>query len=132
MGCPEYAGRQQSIYGWLENMKKKILHFGSSFRVVLGNTRVQAAQMVIAPGGSAGGPKNRHRRSDQWLLVMAGAGIAIVSGRRHALKRHTLLLIEHGEMHEIRNTGRGPLKTMNFYSPPGYTKAGIELPAAKP
>jgi mannose-6-phosphate isomerase-like protein (cupin superfamily) len=99
---------------------------------MLGNSRVQAAQMVIAPGGSEGGSDNRHGRSDQWLLVMAGAGVAIVNGRRHALKRHTLLLIEHGDQHEIRNTGARPLKTLNFYSPPGYTKAGNELPAAKP
>jgi mannose-6-phosphate isomerase-like protein (cupin superfamily) len=113
-------------------MKKKTLQFGRGFKVVLGNRRVQAAQMVIAPGDSEGGPTNRHTGSDQWLLVIAGSGIAIVSGRRHALKPYSLLLIEHGERHEIRNTGRGALKTVNFYSPPGYTKAGNELPSAKP
>jgi hypothetical protein len=62
--------------------------------------------------------------------VAAGAGtlgVAIVKGKRHALKEHTLLLIEHGERHEIRNTGRTSLKTLNFYSPSGYTKSGDEL-----
>ncbi len=113
-------------------MKKKTLQFGSGFRVVLGNPRVQAAQMVLAPGSSEGGPKNRHGRVDQWLLVVAGIGVAIVNERRHPLKRHTLLLIEHGDRHEIRNTGHRPLKTLNFYSPPGYTQGGNELPAAKP
>ena len=43
-----------------------------------------------------------------------------------------VLLIEHGEHHEIRNTGKALLKTLNFYSPPGYTAAGNELAAAKP
>jgi mannose-6-phosphate isomerase-like protein (cupin superfamily) len=113
-------------------MKKKTLRFGKGFKVVLGNRRVQGAQMVIAPGGSEGGPTNRHRVSDQWLLVIAGTGVAIVSGRRHTLKPHSLLLIEHGERHEIRNTGLGALKTVNFYSPPGYTKDGNELPSTKP
>jgi mannose-6-phosphate isomerase-like protein (cupin superfamily) len=113
-------------------MKKKTLRFGGGFKVILGNRRVQAAQMVIAPGCSEGGPKNRHRRSDQWLFIVAGTGTAIVSGRRHALKQYSLLLIEHGERHEIRNTGRTLLKTVNFYSPPGYTEDGDELPAAKP
>ncbi len=48
-------------------------------------------------------------------------------------ERHrALLLIERGERHEIRNTGRQLLKTLNFYSPPAYTAAGDELPAAKP
>lgn len=113
-------------------MKKQTLRFGKGFKVVLGNRRVQAAQMVIAPGDSEGGPRNRHRGADQWLFVIAGTGTATVSGRRHALKRHSLLLIEHGEQHQIQNTGSADLKTINFYSPPGYTKGGDELPAGKP
>jgi mannose-6-phosphate isomerase-like protein (cupin superfamily) len=113
-------------------VKKKTLQFGHGFKVLIGNRRVQAAQMVIAPGDSEGGPTNRHRGSDQWLFVISGSGTAILGGRRHALKQHSLLLIEHGERHEIRNTGRIPLKTLNLYSPPGYTKGGDELPRAKP
>jgi mannose-6-phosphate isomerase-like protein (cupin superfamily) len=113
-------------------VKKKTLQFGHGFKVLIGNRRVQAAQMVIAPGDSEGGPTNRHRGSDQWLFVVSGSGTAILGGLRHALKQHSLLLIEHGERHEIRNTGRIPLKTLNLYSPPGYTKGGDELPRAKP
>ena len=41
------------------------------------------------------------------------------------------MLIERGEEHEIRNTGRGNLKTLNFYVPPAYTKGGNERPAGK-
>jgi mannose-6-phosphate isomerase-like protein (cupin superfamily) len=113
-------------------MKRKQLRFGKGFRVLIGNRRVQAAQMTLAPGDHEGGPSNRHRGSDQWLYVTGGRGVAIVKGRSHPLRAGTLMLIEHGERHEIRNTGRGPLKTLNFYSPPGYTPAGDELPAASP
>lgn len=113
-------------------MKKKMLRLGKGFKVLIGNPRVQAAQTVIAPGGSEGGPNNRHRGADQWLLVISGSGTATVNGRRHALRRHSLLLIEHGEEHQIRNTGRRYLKTINFYSPPAYTKAGDPRLAGKP
>jgi mannose-6-phosphate isomerase-like protein (cupin superfamily) len=113
-------------------MKKKVVQFGKGFKVLIGNRRVQAARMVIAPGRSEGGPSNRHRQADQWLFVASGTGMAIMDKRRIRLKANTLLLIEHGERHEIRNTGRALLKTLNFYSPPGYTTAGNELPAAKP
>jgi oxalate decarboxylase/phosphoglucose isomerase-like protein (cupin superfamily) len=41
------------------------------------------------------------------------------------------LLIEERDRHEIRNTGRGLLKTLNYYAPPAYTKAGNELPRAR-
>jgi mannose-6-phosphate isomerase-like protein (cupin superfamily) len=87
--------------------------------------------MVIEPGKSEGGPRNRHRGADQWLFVISGTGVALIKGRRYSLKSGSLLLIEHGDQHEIRNTGRALLKTLNLYSPPAYTKNGDELPRAR-
>jgi mannose-6-phosphate isomerase-like protein (cupin superfamily) len=113
-------------------MKRKNLRFGKGFRVALGNRRTQAAEMVIRPGDAEGGPGNRHRGADQGLFVVSGSGEARVQGKKYPLREGTLLLIEHGEQHEIRNTGRAPLKTLNFYSPPAYRANGDELPRAKP
>jgi mannose-6-phosphate isomerase-like protein (cupin superfamily) len=87
--------------------------------------------MVIAPGEAEGGPRNRHRGADQWLFVLSGRGVAKIKGQRYPLRAGSLLLIEHGDRHEIRNTGQTPLKTLNFYSPPAYTRDGNELPAAR-
>ena len=105
---------------------------GIGFLPIFEANGVQAAQMVINPGGSEGGPDNRHRGADQWLFVAAGEGVAIVEGARRALRPGSLLLIERGERHEIRATGRTPLKTVNFYSPPAYTADGEERSAGKP
>ncbi|RYE65571.1 MAG: cupin domain-containing protein, partial [Rhizobiaceae bacterium] len=44
----------------------------------------------------------------------------------------SLLLIERGERHEIRNTGDAPLVTINFYTPPAYTQGGVLKRAGKP
>jgi mannose-6-phosphate isomerase-like protein (cupin superfamily) len=88
--------------------------------------------MTIAPGDSEGGPTNRHRAADQWLYVVSGAGTALVNRKRVALRAGTLLLVQRKERHEIKNTGRALLRTLNFYVPPGYSKNGEELPAAKP
>jgi mannose-6-phosphate isomerase-like protein (cupin superfamily) len=113
-------------------MKRKHLRFGRGFQVLMGNRRVQAAQMTIAPGDSEGGPRNRHGGADQWLFVVSGRGTAVIKGHSYPLSAGSLLLIERGERHEIRNSGRQPLKTLNFYSPPAYTADGDELPAARP
>ena len=83
--------------------------------------------MVLPPGDSEGGPENRHRGSDQWLYVLSGLGQAIVGGRRYALRAGTLLLIERKDRHEIRNTGKELLRTLNVYVPPAYTKSGEPL-----
>ena len=108
-------------------MKRKQLRFGEGFRVAMGNARSQAAEMVIAPGEAEGDAGNRHRGADQWLFVLDGEGSAKVNGRRYALKPGSLMLIERGDVHEIRNTGRGRLRTLNVYVPPAYTQAGDEL-----
>jgi mannose-6-phosphate isomerase-like protein (cupin superfamily) len=112
-------------------MKRKTLRFGKGFRVALGNRRAQAAEMVIEPGDSEGGPDNRHRGADQWLFVVSGQGAATLNGRRVTLREGTVVLIERGDTHEIRNTGRGLLKTLNLYVPPAYTKSGDELPRGR-
>jgi mannose-6-phosphate isomerase-like protein (cupin superfamily) len=112
-------------------VKRKQLRFGKGFNVIFGNARSQAAQMVILPGDAEGGATNRHRGADQWLYVVSGRGVAKIGKRPLPLKAGTLLLIEHGDRHEIRNTGSALLKTLNFYVPPAYTASGEELPRAK-
>ena len=110
-------------------MRSTLLKFGKGFRVAFDVRQIQAAEMVIAPGGHEGGPDNRHRGSDQWLFVVAGKGVAKVqdkSGEHRdvALEPGTLLVVEHGERHEIRNDGDGLLKTLNFYYPPAFDAQG--------
>ncbi|HEV3165814.1 MAG TPA: cupin domain-containing protein [Isosphaeraceae bacterium] len=94
-------------------MQYKHLRFGLGFRVVLGDDHSQAAQMTLGPGETEGGPDNRHRGADQWLFVVSGEGEAIVEAERVELREGTLVLIQRSETHEIRNTGREPLKTLN-------------------
>jgi mannose-6-phosphate isomerase-like protein (cupin superfamily) len=120
--------RQQLVNG----MNIKTLRFGRGFSICGGNQHSQAATMVIAPGETEGGPDNNHRGADQWLFVVSGRGVAKVGRKRLVLRTSSLLLIERGQTHEIANTGTTDLVTLNFYVPPAYTKAGDELPTAKP
>jgi mannose-6-phosphate isomerase-like protein (cupin superfamily) len=112
-------------------MKRTSVGYRTGFRVLTGDDHSQAATMVIAPGQSEGSPDNFHRNTDQWLYVESGAGEAIVNGHQYQLKRGALLLIQRGDKHEIRNSGRRPLKTLNFYVPPAYSAGGEELPRGK-
>ena len=107
------------------------MRFGRGFRVVLGNRRSQAAEMVLAPGKSEGDSDNRHRGADQWLFVESGTGVATVNKRRYTLRPGVLLLIEKGDEHQVLNSGRALLRTLNFYVPPAYDAGGDELPRGK-
>ena len=55
----------------------------------------------------------------------------MVNKRSYSLSPGTLLLIEKGDEHEIRNTGRALLKTLNVYVPPAYDAQGDELPRGR-
>lgn len=112
-------------------MGRKQLRFGRGFSVALSNRRAQAATMVLSPGDCEGGPDNRHRGSDQWMYVQSGTGTALVGRKRQPLRAGTLLLIERGTTHEIRNTGKTPLKTLSVYVPPAYSSRGDPLPRGR-
>src|SRR5690242_4847137 len=113
-------------------MKQKQLRLTNEFSVVHENAGCQFAEMALKPGATEGGPDNRHRGADQWLFVVSGKGVAIVNGKSVPLDKWTLVLIERGETHEIRNTGRTVLRTVNLYHPPAYTSSGETLPAGRP
>lgn len=114
-------------------MQQRLAHlkFGRGFKVVLSHAHSQAAQMTLDPGDLEGGPDNRHRAADQWLFVVSGRGTALVNRKAYPLKAGSLLLIERGAPHEIRNEGSTSLKTLNIYVPPAYTQDGDELPRGK-
>ncbi len=110
-------------------MRQAKADFRTGFHMLTGDLRSQAASMVIAAGGKEGSSENCHVGADQWLYVAAGKGEAVVNGRVYALEAGSIMLIQRGDTHEIRNTGRSPLKTINVYLPPAYTSFGDELPA---
>lgn len=89
----------------------------SEWEVLAETPRTQGAMMTIPPGGSEGGPDNKHPNSDQWLFVLSGSGWAIVEGKQILLGAGTLLLIEAGECHEIKSDPNSILQTANFYGP---------------
>lgn len=113
-------------------MKQASVSYAKGFRVLTGDDHSQAATMVLEAGGNEGGSDNRHRGADQWLYVESGNGEAWINGHSHPLSAGSLLLIQRGDRHEIRNTGHSPLKTLNFYVPPAYKADGDELPPGKP
>ena len=113
-------------------MKSRTCRLSEGFRIAFDHGGLQAAEMVLATGEKEGGPENRHSGADQWLFVIEGTGLAIVEGSRRRLRRGSLVLIERGERHEIRNTGKTPLVTINFYNPPAYTQRGTLKRSGKP
>src|SRR5215210_3033689 len=95
------------------------------FKVLASSDSAQAAMMVLRPGQRSGDEvENEHPNCEQWLFVVSGTATARVGKRRVALGDNSLLLIERDEPHQIENTGRRRLVTLNFYVPPAYDEKG--------
>jgi mannose-6-phosphate isomerase-like protein (cupin superfamily) len=99
----------------------KLIHTGTrraEFNILVSSRSAQAAMMTLCVGGtSSDRPENEHPFSEQWLFVIRGNGRAVVGKRSVQLKANDLLLIEKGERHQIVNTGRTHLITLNLYVP---------------
>src|SRR4026208_1269732 len=90
-------------------MKRAHLRFGKGFHVAMSNRRAQVATMTLTNGDSEGDSANRHRGADQCLFVVRGTGTARVNGKAYPLRPGTMVLIEHGDRHEmIAGRGRAP------------------------
>lgn len=102
----------------------------AEFKIICATRSDQAALMELAPGGTSDDElSNEHPQSEQWVYVLAGTGRSTVmhkkQSRRNVLLRPgALLVIEKGERHQIRNTGRSKLRMLNLYCPPAYDANG--------
>jgi len=100
-----------------------------SFDVLFATRGAQAAMMTLQPGCATDDrPSNEHAQSEQWLFVLSGSGQAVIgrgrAARRVSLAENSLLVIEKGELHQVKNSGRKLLRTLNVYVPPAYASDG--------
>lgn len=113
-------------------MKHTIVSYTRGFNILLGDRNSQAGTLVISPGETVGGQENRHGGADQWIYVVSGTGVADIAGECVDLAPAALILIQRGDPHGFRNTGRDDLCLLTFYTPPAYDEDENELPAGRP
>lgn len=126
------ANRQKSARHAKSNGRMKHVETGKSrgsFDVLVATRGAQAAMMTLRSGGASDDqPSNEHPQCEQWLFVLSGRGEAILgegrAARQVCLAENSLLVIEKGELHQIKNTGRKLMRTLNIYVPPAYTSDG--------
>src|SRR5262245_23767272 len=88
--------------------------------------------MSLRPNGVSDSQiADEHPPCEQWLYMISGTGAAVsldANGRRRSmrLRRGVLLVIERRERHQIRNTGRQVLRTLNMYVPDIYNSGRSE------
>jgi oxalate decarboxylase/phosphoglucose isomerase-like protein (cupin superfamily) len=95
------------------------IHWLSEPRVT-GSENIAAGVVTLEPG--KGHQRHNHPGVEEILYVLEGEGVQLVekdTEERRTVQAGTMIHIPAGVFHETINTGRGPMKLLAVYSPPG-------------
>ena len=87
-------------------------------RVLYTGAHTQLVLMAVEPGEELG--EEVHEDTDQFFRVEAGTGEVVVDGDATPIEEDMAIIIPAGARHNVRNTGRKPLKLYTLYSPPEH------------
>ena len=90
------------------------------FNLIGGTCHAQLATIALDKGEKIEGENNLYPRSDYWLYVLSGEGLATVEQQSIPLSAGCMMLIKAGEVHAIHNSGAQALKMLNIYAPAVY------------
>ena len=97
-------------------------------REVVTGDHSQVVLMSIVPGGEIG--EEVHDAIDQTLVIVEGAGEAVLEGQTMPVAAGTLTFVPAGTRHNFRNTGGQSLKLYTLYAPPGHEPGTVHTTKA--
>jgi mannose-6-phosphate isomerase-like protein (cupin superfamily) len=80
-----------------------------------------AIGMTILPQGESSSFHSHERENETWIIV-SGEGEVRVGDETQAVEPETVIYLKPQIPHQIRNTGRIPLRMFWIYTPPGGEK----------
>ena len=99
----------------IEDLTEDNAHFR---RVLYTGKHLQLVLMALNPGEEIG--EEIHEDGDQFFRVEEGTGEVWIDGMRRTITSDTAILIPAGARHNVKNTGREPLKVYTLYGPPEH------------
>ncbi len=96
----------------------------ADFRRVLYTAKnLQLVLMMLHPGEQIG--EEVHADGDQFFRLESGEGEVWIDGARTQIKSETAMIVPAGARHNIKNTGKEPLKLYTIYSPPEHADGTV-------
>jgi len=99
--------------GYVANIEEKTLENENYREVLFTGPDSQLVVMNLQPGEEIG--EERHDM-DQFIRVEGGLGEAILDADVHEIQDGYAVVVPKGTLHNIKNTGDGPLKIYTIYS----------------
>lgn len=97
-------------------------------RVIYTGHNLQLVVMTLKPGEEIGAEVHDDR--DQFFRFEAGEGEVMVDDTTYRVKADEAVIVPQGARHNVRNTGREPLKMYTIYGPPEHVDGKIHATKA--
>lgn len=98
-------------------------------RVLYTGPNLQLVLMSLDPGEEIG--EEIHENTDQFFRIEEGTGEILMEGRQVSIDSDTAIVVPAGTRHNIRNTGRGPLRLYTLYAPPQHPDGTVHRTRAE-
>ncbi len=104
--------------GYVDNIETATVANEDFRRVLYTGKHLQLVLMTLPPGCDIG--EEVHEDRDQFFRVEEGMGEVLIDGTRHAIEDDDAIVVPAGARHNVRNTGKDPLKLYTLYGPPEH------------
>ena len=92
-------------------------------RVIYTGKELQLVLMTIPPGGEIG--EEVHDDRDQFFRIEGGQGEVLIDGTWTKVGSDWAIVVPSGARHNVRNTGKEPLKLYTIYAPPEHADGTV-------
>lgn len=104
--------------GYHDNIETLTVGNDDFRRVLYTGQHLQLVLMTLQPGEEIG--SEVHDDRDQFFRFEAGEGEVEVDENRHSVSDGSGVIVPAGARHNVRNTGREPLRLYTLYGPPEH------------
>ena len=115
--------------GFITDIEQRTGSNAAFRRVLYTGPHMQLVLMSLPPGEEIGAEV--HEGTDQFFRVEEGHGEVTIDGRATPIESDTAIVVPAGARHNIRNTGREPLKLYTLYAPPQHADGTVHRTRAE-
>jgi mannose-6-phosphate isomerase-like protein (cupin superfamily) len=103
--------------GYVQDIESLTIENTDFRRVLYTAKNCQLVLMALKPEEEIGAEVHQ---LDQFFRVEEGSGVAVLDDVRTELSAGFAVIVPAGTLHNIINTGSGPLKLYSLYAPPNH------------
>ena len=102
---------------------------GDFRRVIYTGSHMQLVLMALRPGEELG--DEVHEDTDQFFRLEEGRGEVVIDGQATPIESDMAIVVPAGALHNVRNTGYGPLRFYTLYAPPQHADGTVHRTKAE-